>query len=89
MGIQSTRDISRSAAIRRIELIYRLIVDKEYRLLEEETSEETHIIGHNIPNPELDIHSLDKWTNRMLEDVMDRPLFRFSYFDNYIVEIEE
>jgi hypothetical protein len=32
---------------------------------------------------------LSKWTDKMLEDKMDEPFYRFSMFDNYLIKDDE
>lgn len=87
MGIQSTRDITREQAIDRILEIVDLIKIKNYRKLEE-ISYETDLnlqefVENWIPIDSLNIHS---WTNKMLEDYIDNPFFRYSLFDNYLIK---
>ena len=86
MGIQSTKRVTRKTAIYRIRLIYSTITEKDYRKLESLTLEPDHDIKEFIDNNlSINIEHIDKWTNEMLEELMDCPFFRHSMFDNYQV----
>lgn len=88
MGIKSTMTISRDAAICRIETIQELILLKDYRGLESTTTETSHSISVFIDEGIVPA-DFSKWTNKMLEDQMDKPYYRHSMFDNYHVRGEE
>lgn len=92
MGIQSTKYISRAAAVERINKVCALIYAKDYRRLEEISfeSEEKHpifkFVNHGHLHPYLeDTYKIERWTNKMLETIMCLPYFRETQFDNYIV----
>jgi hypothetical protein len=91
MGIESTMNISKERAFERIIKIYQIIVNKEYRILEEESNEEYLVedyIDEFVLN-DIDIFNIHKFTNRQLENIIDRPFFRFSMFENYDVIDED
>jgi hypothetical protein len=92
MGIKSTVEISRDTAIKRILKMDALIIDKNYREIESSTSEGDRDIASLVNKAEplnVDEATLDKWTDTMLGDQMDYPLYRFSLFNNYIVDDEQ
>jgi hypothetical protein len=91
MGIKSTRDISRTAAIKRIHEIATIISSKHYKKLESAGFEDCPPLSV-IDNPDEQVLAnrlleadLDSWTNKMIEDALDRPFYRFSMFDNYLI----
>lgn len=84
MGIQSTRDISRQDAIDRIEKIINLVKNKNYREIENVSNETDYNVQSFVDKVIID-DNIDNWTNKMLEDVIDCPFFRYSMFDNYNV----
>ena len=73
MGIKSTQTITRADAIARIKYIVTLIKFEEIEELSNTLDFEEKALNMN---------SIDA----MLENIMDEPLFRFSRFDNYIIE---
>jgi hypothetical protein len=91
MGIRSTRDVSRTTAIERILKIDKLIASKKYREIESETSEHSDIgtLVNQTEAGNFEEETLDQWTNDMLGDFLDNPLYRFSMFDNYLVHDDE
>ena len=92
MGIKSTSDISRDTAIRRILKMDALIIDKNYREIESEAFEGDSDLTALVNGAEplsVDEEALEKWTDTMLGDQMDYPLYRFSMFDNYLVNDEQ
>jgi hypothetical protein len=91
MSIKSTREISRDTAIRRILKMDALIIDKNYREIESEAFEADSDITTLVNGAEplnVDEEALEKWTDTMLGDQIDYPLYRFSMFDNYLVNDE-
>lgn len=91
MSIQTTLNISRENAISRLLLVANLVSSRDYLELESNSSEDApaHIfvddddsqaIAQKLLNSDL-----SKWTNNMLENVLDKPFFRLSMFDNYII----
>ena len=91
MGIHSTRKISRKDAINRILFINDCCLEKDYLGLEQKTFE--HESGINLKQfvdsySEIDVSNIDRWTNYMLEEVIDLPFFRNSMFDNYVIREE-
>ncbi len=83
LGIQSTVHISRSDAIRRITEIQNLALQKDYLGIEDITYEPDNDIKKFVMN--FESADVTKWTNSMLEELMDTPFFRFSMFDNYSI----
>ena len=73
MGIKSTQTISREVAIARIKYILNLVKFEDIEELSNTLDFEDNV---------LDMGTIDT----MLENIMDEPLFRFSRFDNYIIE---
>ncbi len=73
MGIKSTQTITRADAITRIKYILSLVKFEDI----EELS-----VTIDFEDGELNMSEIDS----MLGNVMDEPLFRFSRFDNYIIE---
>ena len=90
MSIKSTQYITRESAVERIKKINDLVLNKDFRELERVSSEHSDyridFVLQDLTFP--DIEHIEKWTNRMLEDVMDNPVYRFSMFDNYLIEKE-
>lgn len=87
MSIQSTRTISREAAINRIFRIQVLALGTDYRELEYVTDDSDYDLKRFIDNyAYINLTHIDKWTNKMLEDIMDKPFFRYSMFHNYSIE---
>lgn len=88
MGIQSTREISRQRAIERIVKISDLIVNKNYRSLEDVTDESDYNLQKFVDSyteGTLTEDALEGWTDTMVEEKVDEPFFRHSQFDNYQV----
>lgn len=86
MSIQSTVDITREAAIYRITKIAELIKDRNFLEIEQNSLEHDCDIREFVNKYQNeDFSNLEKWTDRMLEDIMDKPYFRHSIFDNYLV----
>lgn len=86
MGIKSTRDITRATAIDRIYEITSIILRKDYRELEAKTHDPDYDLKEFIDSGIQYPYVIDKYTNRMLEDIMDCPFYRFSMFDNYCIK---
>ena len=85
MGIKNTKKVSRFWAIKRITTQYCFIKDKRYKDFEKYTCEESS--AQMIINSAglIDIDNLDNWTNSMLGELLDKPGYRESMFDNYLV----
>lgn len=87
MSIQSTRVIDRQETIDRINDIQALALNCDYRELESLTYDTNYniqiFVDKYIP---IDLTHVDKWTNSMLGDIINKPFFRYSIFDNYEVE---
>ena len=89
MGIRSTRRISRDLATRRILEVNLLISQRDYRGLENCSGEYDYNIKEFVDGTVVDevtSSGLSKWTDTMIADKMDEPFFRFSMFDNYLIE---
>lgn len=83
MSIMTTIEISREDAIARINQIQDLVLMEDYLGVEQtsfETSEdiEQFVLTHK----RLDVA---RYTNKMLEKIMDKPFFRQNMFSNYNV----
>lgn len=86
MGIQSTNTISRQEAIERIIFIYSIIEKKNYILLETYSFEPEENLQKFVDTTEvIDTSNLCFYTNKMLEDILDKSFFRYSMFDNYSI----
>lgn len=87
MSIQSTVEIKRKDAIDRIQQIHRIMMESDYRELEQNSFEPEIDLEFAVAQfrPIYNIALIEKWTNKMLEKTMDRPFFRFSMFQNYII----
>jgi len=82
--------VSRGQAIDRILKIDRLLADKEYQKIEDAGFEHDCSISDFVnDNEALNVSKddLDKWTNTMLTDKMDDAFYRYSMFDNYLIEV--
>lgn len=87
MSIQSTQHIPRSTAISRIEEIYNLVIQKDYKQIAELSYENDWNVEQFVETHEkFAVAEISKWTNAMLERVMDKPFYRYSCFDNYIID---
>ena len=87
MSIKSTQEISREEAIIRIQIIVELALKRDYKELESKSFERDHSIEKFVQyfRAPIDMPYIDKWTNRMLENVVDKPFYRKSMFDNYLI----
>lgn len=96
MSIQSTINITRETALDRIELIISLMNPIDYQAIDNITQEDSSIININaIIYEYVDSMNMTQWkteykryTNEMLEDLMDVPYLRFTLFDNYHIGAE-
>lgn len=92
MGIKSTYRIKREDAIDRIERVVEIIKKSDFKELELRCNEDDCDIGDFIltfhdGRENLDkFNTLDKWTNKMIEEQIDLPFFRRSMFENYFIE---
>jgi len=86
MSIQSTQDIPRENAIWRIRNTVTLLNQKNYREIEEMASENNFSVQLFVDNwIPIDVSNIDKWTDDMLVNQINRPFFRYSMFDNYCI----
>jgi len=89
MGIQHTIDITREQAIDRIKCISNLVLEKDFLKIEQTRNYEddslTDFVADNINTVEEITLNCDKYTNQMLEEIIDKPFYRFSMFENYFV----
>lgn len=91
MGILSTQDIPREKAIHRIKKIYNLVQEKDYQAIEKITNESDYSLQDfvNTGLDDNDIENIEKFTNQMIENIMDEPFFRYAFNHNYYVYTEE
>jgi hypothetical protein len=88
MGAQLTSTWPRQWAIDRIREIGNYVLEKNYRAIEQNSfdwgcgSNLRYFVDEGL---DFDLDNLDKWSNSMLEEVMDRPFFRKSSLDNYCI----
>lgn len=91
MGIKTTINVTRGNAIARLLQIDTLILDKNYRALQNITCEPddffSEYVNTSVPLS-VDEEALMKWTDTMLADKLDEPLYRFSMFENYLIPTE-
>ena len=74
MGVQSTVEMSRESTIERIKEIHSLILVQDYRRLETTSFEPNADIAKFVnQGVDFSVENINKWTNRMLEDVLDIP----------------
>lgn len=85
MGIRSTRDVTRAEALERIRKMDSLAINAKFMLIEA-TTYETGGLEHFVMNYCAEHANIDKYTNAMLEAIMDLPFYRYSMFENYIIE---
>ena len=95
MGIKSIVNISRERAIERISSIIKMINDADWTGLhdlvydyEDNDFFENLVNNYNEIDKEYNVNnkvfkSIDKWSNKYLEDFMDKRGIRFSVFENY------
>lgn len=91
MSIKSTVNISRQWAIDRILEVTQLINTENYLGLEKISSESDYDIEDFILMKKLTVYNCDqlsKWTNSMLEKLLDKPFYRESKFSNYLINEE-
>ena len=84
MGIQSTRTITRQAALARIHKVDELSFQRDFKGLYEIISEDESVEWF-IKDWEPPTYPYDNYTNDMLEDIMDFPFYRYSMFENYTI----
>jgi len=89
MGVESTYYITRSYAIERITTIAKLFLDKNWKELEEETSENDFsnedIVSKYSFKELITYLDVEKLSDSMLEDIIDKPFFRKSLYENYFI----
>jgi len=86
MSIKSTVYITRHNAIKRIKDVTKEALNKDYRSVARMSFEDRYSVESFINNFECpDIVGMEKWTDKMIEDVLDLPFFRWSMFDNYLI----
>lgn len=84
MSIQTTIHIPRAQALARITEVSNYLDEKNYRAIGENAFE-TYRLDDFFEMESFGDENLDNWTNEMLENVMDRPYYRYSLFENYYV----
>ena len=90
MGIQSTSYITREHAIDRITYMADMFIRRDYRKIQAESFDPDIDMWGFVDDWEfIDVENLENWTDEMLGDYMDRPFFRHSMFDNYLIREEE
>jgi hypothetical protein len=85
--------IRREDAIERINLVRSLVTGRNYRELDIVSSEDGIRKHEDLVQEAFDDLNtrrawevpVERWSNDMLEEQMDKPLYRHSYFDNYHV----
>lgn len=89
MGIQSTKYISREFAINRIKEVLLLTKESNYKRLENISNEENvsslEAFVNNNNKDSINIDSLENYTDNMLEELLNKPFFRETVFDNYSI----
>ena len=70
----------------RILIIYNLGILLNYKEIDSKTNESDYNLesfvnhGHDVR-----VQNIDQWTDKMIEDKIDEPFYRFSMFENYEV----
>ena len=85
MSIQSTVEIPRFLAISRIAEIDELANQRDYYkivMLSHEPDYDVKLFMEDSAAERTE-NDLSKFSNKMLEDIMDTPFYRFSMFENY------
>lgn len=82
MSIQTTQTITQEIAVSRINRIKSLVIEQDYKGIENTTFESDYSISKFVGKGVV-LTDLSKCTNSMLEEQMDQPFYRFSMFDNY------
>lgn len=89
MGIQTTQYVSRQFCIDRIYKIKALVLDQNWKGIEEITQENSRLDFEVVFSLQdlftRGVPDYSKYSDAMLEDLMDHPYIRESYFDNYII----
>lgn len=86
MSIQTTVTLNRTVAINRIIRMEFLIQSKDYVNIQQKTFEPDESINELINNHKnLDLPNIENWTNEILEEILDKPFYRQSLFENYRV----
>ena len=63
-----------------------IVLTKDYRVMEYSTNEHDEDLESFVDRGlDFTLSSISKWTDRMLEDKMDEPFYRYSIFENYLV----
>ena len=95
MSIKSTTTITRQTAVNRIKKIIALIRARDYKAIDNATSEldrdECDLV--DFVEQENDVlfckphqyKRIQNWSDGMLEYQMDKPYYRLSIFSNYII----
>jgi hypothetical protein len=62
------------------------VLSKDYAALEQITFEpDCDLQSFVDAGINLNLSSVERWTNTMIEDLLDRPFFRWSMFNNYLI----
>lgn len=86
MSIQSTQNITRERAIERIREVSECCNNHNYTHLSGISFEtDADIINFINNGPWYDLTHIDKFTDHMIEDILDDPFYRFSLFENYTI----
>ena len=81
MGIQSTRQLTREDAIARLTEINNMLIIGNYKgIVESGTEYDEDDLQNMIP---VNLDNVEGWTNKMLENQLEKKFWRFSMFDNY------
>lgn len=85
MSVQTTTHIQREYAIARIRSVCGLVYRHNYEALEKFTFEDEDLAEFVDNGIDFKREFIGVWTNQMLEDVLNKPFFRRSMFENYTV----
>ncbi len=88
MSIKTTRHVTRDWVIKRLQLVCSIANERDYLELEKNSFERENDIESFINNFYVKDYRFYKYTNGMLEKLIDKPFFRESMFDNYIIQDE-
>lgn len=90
MSIKSTKYVTREQAIERILLVAYHAKHFQYLELQMITSEREEslplFVDHYSLGTQYTEELLSRFTDQMLEEVLDKPFYRESIFDNYLIQ---
>lgn len=93
MSIKSTKYVTREWAVERILLVAYHAKHYQYLELQLVTYDPENnlplFVDHYMLGTQYTEELLSRWTNQMLEEILDKPFYRESMFDNYLIREEQ